>query len=98
MKRLYFFALISLNAVFSSGSLCHVIRADDPIRDGDWTDTRDAQLGIVIKTMELVVTPKTEPRPALMHYLIPDEFDLREGNAHKTDLREGNAHKTDLRE
>ena len=56
-------------------------RADEPIRDGDWFDQRDDQLGIVIKTMELVVTPKAVPRPALKHHLIADDFDLREGNA-----------------
>lgn len=81
MKRLFCMALSSFIAVAASTSFCGMARADEPIRDGDWSDQRDDQLGIVIKTMELVVTPKAEPRPALRHHLIPDDFDLREGNA-----------------
>ena len=81
MKRCYYFALSSLIAVSSSVSFCCMTRSDEPTRDGDWSDVRDAQLGIIVKTMELVVTPKAEPRPALKHFLIPNEFDLREGNA-----------------
>jgi len=81
MKRCFYFALSSLIAVSSSVSFCCMTRSDEPTRDGDWSDIRDAQLGIIVRTMELIVTPKAEPRPALKHYLIPDEFDLREGNA-----------------
>ncbi len=81
LKRILYFASSALLATASIAGFCRLARSDEPTRDGDWSNIRDNQLGIMIATMELVVTPKAEPRPALKHQLIPDEFELREGNA-----------------
>jgi hypothetical protein len=81
VNRFFCIAASSLIAVATSTSFCCTAQADEPVSDGDWSVKRDNQLGIMITTMELVVTPMAEPRPALKHHLIPDDFDLQEGNA-----------------
>lgn len=48
---------------------------------GGWLIERDEQDGIQIHTMEMTLQPRAEPRPALKYHLIPDDFDLLDGNA-----------------
>ncbi len=50
------------------------------VEDG-WLNERDAQTGQLVATKELLLHPQAEPRPALKHRLIPDEFDRLPGNA-----------------
>lgn len=81
MKRCFLFSIscgffIAWSCVFFSS-----VQADESNREGDWIVKRDEQLGIMIYTLEMVVSPKAEARPALKHNLIPDDFDLQEGNA-----------------
>jgi hypothetical protein len=63
----------ALQAAEGSASTSHV-------EDG-WLHERDAQTGLLVTTKELVLHPQAEPRPALKHRLIPDEFDRLPGNA-----------------
>jgi hypothetical protein len=56
-------------------------RTDQPRKEGPWLIDRDEQTGIRIHTMEMTLHPKAEPRPALKHRLIPDDFDMLDGNA-----------------
>jgi hypothetical protein len=50
------------------------------VEDG-WLHERNAQTGQLVATKELVLHPQAEPRPALKHRLIPDEFARLPGNA-----------------
>ena len=81
MKRIFFFLFFRSVVVASSFVCIHSVQADEPNREGDWIVQRDEQLGIMVYTLEMVISPKAEARPALKHSLIPDDFDLREGNA-----------------
>lgn len=49
-------------------------------KDG-WIFGRDESMGLTVQTREMVLYPKSQPRPALRYRLIPDEFDMVEGNA-----------------
>ncbi len=53
----------------------------EPVKSGGWLIERDEQLGIQVHTMEMTLHPRAEPRPALKFHLIPDDFDLLDGNA-----------------
>jgi hypothetical protein len=53
----------------------------EPVRQGGWIRERDEQTGVLVQTMEMTLHPRGEPRPALQHRLLPDEFDMVEGNA-----------------
>jgi len=55
--------------------------ADPPVKKGVWVVQPDEQTGRLIHTMELTLHPRNEPRPALKVRLVPDEFDLVDGNA-----------------
>ncbi len=81
MKRIYLFMFSCSVVVASSFINFHSAQADEPNREGDWIVQRDEQLGIMVYTLEMVISPKAEARPALKHNLIPDDFDLRDGNA-----------------
>ena len=74
MKRFFFLTL---------GLLCiaSFAYADEPERDGIWLNQRDKEFGNIIRTAELTLTPKAAPKPALKYLLIPDDFDLQDGNA-----------------
>jgi len=81
VKRIFLF-LFRCSVVVASSFVCfHSVQADEPNREGDWIVQRDEQLGIMVYTLEMVISPKAEARPALKHSLIPDDFDLRDGNA-----------------
>lgn len=56
-------------------------RAKQPNKEDSWLLERDEQTGITTRTMELTLHAKPEPRPALKYRLIPDDFDMRDGNA-----------------
>ena len=56
-------------------------RAEEPTKEGGWLVTRDAQTGVMVRSMEMTLHPQGEPRPALRYRLIPDEFDMVDGNA-----------------
>lgn len=53
----------------------------EPERKGVWLVDRHGSPGIVIHTLEMTLHAKAETRPALKYRLIPDDFDLEEGNA-----------------
>ncbi|MBC8868866.1 MAG: hypothetical protein H8E44_05585 [Planctomycetes bacterium] len=55
---------------------------EKPTMEDSWILERDDQTGITVRTMELTLQPKAEPRPALKYRLIPDDFDMRDGNAY----------------
>lgn len=57
------------------------LRSEEPSRDGDWLLERDEATGVTTFTMEVTLYPRSEPRPALKYRLVPDDFDLLEGNA-----------------
>ncbi len=81
MKRIIL-CLFSCSVVVASSVIdFHLVKADEPNREGDWIVQRDEQLGIMLYTLEMVISPKAEARPALKHSLIPDDFNLRDGNA-----------------
>ena len=81
MKRLFLFSICCSFIIASSFVFFGSVQADESNREGDWNVKRDEQLGIMIYTLEMVVSPKAEARPALKHNLIPDDFDLQDGNA-----------------
>jgi hypothetical protein len=56
------------------------VRAESS-KDGNWTVEQDEGTGINVYTMKLTLYPKNEPVPALKYRIIPDDFDLRDGNA-----------------
>ncbi|MEQ1830617.1 MAG: hypothetical protein ABL921_31990 [Pirellula sp.] len=65
-------------------ALCVCIRsalADEPSIEDGWLLTRDPATTYHTMTRELTLHPKSEPKPALKHRLLPDEFDLLDGNA-----------------
>ncbi len=55
--------------------------AAEPRREGGWLHVKDEQTGINLYTMEMTLHPRAEPRPALKYRLVPDSFDMLEGNA-----------------
>ncbi len=57
------------------------VQAEEPGRKGAWILDRNASPGVVIHTMEMTLHPRAEARPALKYRLIPDDFDLENGNA-----------------
>ena len=54
---------------------------DETTRDGDWLVRIEEPHGKRILTMELTLTPRAEPKPALKHRLLPDPFRMHNGNA-----------------
>jgi len=57
------------------------VDGEEPVKHGGWLTERDEQAGIQIETMEMTLHPRAEPRPALKYKLLPDEFDMLDGNA-----------------
>lgn len=55
--------------------------SEEPTKEDSWVLERDEQTGVTVRTMELTLHAKSEPRPALKYRLIPDDFDMFEGNA-----------------
>ncbi len=58
--------------------------AAEPVRWGGWLEERDDRAGMrpmTTMTMELTLHPQGESRPALKHRLLPDEFEMVDGNA-----------------
>ncbi len=53
---------------------------DSKKKDG-WTEHRDEQTRTTIMTREMTLYAKAAPRPALKYRLIPDDFDMVDGNA-----------------
>jgi len=51
-------------------------------KEDGWIVERDEQTGIRVQTMEMTLHAKAEPRPALKYRLIPDDFDMLDGNAY----------------
>jgi hypothetical protein len=74
--------LTSVMAVFISALSCAVqATGQQPERSNGWLIEQDEQDGIQIHTMEMTLHPRAEPIPALKYHLIPDDFDLLDGNA-----------------
>jgi hypothetical protein len=55
--------------------------ADGPTREDGWVSTEDTALGATTHTRTMTIHPAAEPLPALKYRLLPDEFDLQDGNA-----------------
>lgn len=55
--------------------------ADEPAKEGGWLVSHDGPNGIMVRSMEMTLYPRGEPRPALKYRLIPDDFDMVDGNA-----------------
>ncbi|MEE8451549.1 MAG: hypothetical protein V3R99_06520 [Thermoguttaceae bacterium] len=53
----------------------------EPVKEGGWLIEKDEHTGASIQTMEMTLHPKAEPRPALKYRLLPDDFDMVDGNA-----------------
>ena len=54
---------------------------DEPVKEGGWLKQKDARTGITVETMEMTLHPTAEARPALAYRLVPDDFEMIEGNA-----------------
>ncbi len=50
-------------------------------RKNGWLSQRDEETGRRLETMEMTLYPADEPQPALQHRFIPDEYELKDGNA-----------------
>jgi len=61
--------------------LTRPVVGEEPVREGGWLIEKDERTGASIHTMEMTLHPKAEPRPALKHRLLPDDFDMVDGNA-----------------
>lgn len=57
------------------------VMGSEPVTEDGWTMVTDEATGIQTHSKELTLHPQAEPKPALKYRLIPDEFDLLEGNA-----------------
>ncbi len=57
------------------------VSGEEPRKEGGWLYEKDRQAGVTVYTMEMTLHPKVESRPALKYRLIPDDFDMEEGNA-----------------
>jgi hypothetical protein len=81
MKRTWFAWL--LPAVLSmTAALPSPAPGDEPpVKEGGWIKSKDDQLKVIVHTMEMTLHPQPEPRPALKYRLLPDEFEMRDGNA-----------------
>ncbi|MFZ5830086.1 MAG: hypothetical protein ACOY3P_08360, partial [Planctomycetota bacterium] len=65
---------VTLNAL--SGDL-----PAEAYKEGAWLVERSEPGGIQVRTLELTLHPQPEPQPALKYRLVPDDFDMIEGNA-----------------
>ena len=65
----------------TSFGLAELGYSDAPVQKDDWIVQKDNELGRLVLTREMTLTPMPETRPALKHRLIPDDFDLQDGNA-----------------
>ncbi len=74
-------AAMHLSAWLAAMLAIPVVAADEPAKHGPWHYDRDEQTGLQVHTMEMTLHAKAEPRPALKHRLLPDDFDLIDGNA-----------------
>lgn len=61
--------------------LANPARSGEAVKEGGWLKEKDEKTGVSVQTMEMTLYPAKEPRPALKHRLVPDDFDLIEGNA-----------------
>jgi hypothetical protein len=81
MKRTWFAwllpAVLSMTAVWPSPAPGD----EPPVKEGGWIKSKDDQLNVSVHTMEMTLHPQPEPRPALKYRLLPDEFEMRDGNA-----------------
>lgn len=74
-------ATVLLIASVPASSATGPLSTEGPVKEGGWIEEKDEQTGILVHTMELTLHPQGEPRPALKHRLLPDEFDMLDGNA-----------------
>lgn len=65
----------------ATGLMAPPVASGEPTKEGGWLVQRDEQTGIQVRTMEMTLHPKAEPRPALVYQFLPDEFEMLEGNA-----------------
>ncbi len=56
-------------------------RSQQTTKEDSWLVEWDEQTGISVRTLEMTLQPKAEARPALRYRLIPDDFDMLDGNA-----------------
>jgi hypothetical protein len=65
----------------SAQAAANEMQSNQTREEDGWIIDRDEQAGIMIRTRELTLHPRAEPRPALKYRLIPDDFDRLDGNA-----------------
>ncbi len=68
-------------ALLATALLLVAASGDEPVKEGGWLRQKDDKTGVIIQTMEMTLYPADEPRPALGHRFVPDDFGLIEGNA-----------------
>jgi len=57
------------------------VGGEEPEKSGPWLIVRDDQTGVQVRTMEMTLHARAEPRPALKYRLLADTFDLIDENA-----------------
>lgn len=89
-RRLWFQTALFLGIILCCGTVRAQISAladpydnqkEKPKKVDGWTEERDEQLSITVRTMEMTVYPRAEPQPALKYQLIPDDFERVDGNS-----------------
>ena len=80
MKRSITISVLGLLVLAGGLSLPHAAAAE-PEKSGRWLVTQEEHTGLQVYTRELTLHPKAEPVPALKYRMIPDDFDLVDGNA-----------------
>ncbi len=72
--------LFGITLLTAAVALTPLVAYSEPIKEGAWlVETNDR--GIRVRTLKMTLHPKAEPRPALKHRFLPDEFDMLDGNA-----------------
>jgi hypothetical protein len=81
MKRSLFVWFLPVVLSMAAGLPSPASADEPPIKEGGWIKSRDDQTGVLVHTMEMTLHPQSEPRPALKYRLLPDEFEMLDGNA-----------------
>ena len=71
--------IILVLLLFYSSARCAT--GEEPTKDGCWVVEQDEQTGRDVRTMEMTLHPAGEPLPSLKYRLLPDDFDMVNGNA-----------------
>ncbi len=81
MKRSWFAWLVPAAFWMTAFLPSPALGDEPPLKEGGWLESKDDETGVTVRTMEMTLHPQPEPRPALKHRLLPDEFEMLDGNA-----------------